>query len=74
MDKEKVKNHLKITGIIAAIVFIGFSYIIGTIDHGKANSDDRAMALIIFSLFAIVVNYMYYESYTKTDELNDKEN
>ena len=67
MDPKKVKDHLKITGIIAAIVFIGFSYIIGSLNHGAAASDDRAFAVIVFSIFAIIGNYMYYESYTEKE-------
>jgi preprotein translocase subunit SecG len=72
MDQEKIKNHLKITGIIAAIVFIGSSYIFGTLDHGKANESDRAMAVIIFSVAAILLNMMYYESYTKNNKNKDE--
>lgn len=75
MDQQKVKDHLKITGIIAAIVFIGFSYIVGSFNHSVATEDDRGMALIIFALAAIIVNMMYYESYTeKKKEIKNKEN
>lgn len=75
MNKNKVKDHLKITGIIALIVFIGFSYIVGSLNHSVASEDDRGMAIIIFALAAIIVNMMYYESYTKNkEEITDKDN
>ena len=74
MDQKKVKDHLKITGIIALVVFIGFSYLVGSLNHSVASEDDRGMALIIFSLAAIVVNLMYYESYEKKDKITDKVN
>lgn len=68
MDTQKVKDHLKITGIVAAIVFFGFSYIVGSLDHSTTTPDDRGMAVIIFVLASICLNYMYYESYTKTKD------
>lgn len=73
MDQKKIKDHLKITGITALIVLIGFSYLVGSFNHSVASEDDRGMALIIFSLAAIVVNLMYYESYEKKNKITDKE-
>jgi archaellum biogenesis protein FlaJ (TadC family) len=72
MDKNKIKDHLTITGIIAAVVFVGFSYLIGSFNHFSATGSDRGMALIIFSVSAILINGVYYESYTEK-KINDKE-
>jgi amino acid transporter len=64
MDPLKIKNHLKITGILAAITYIISSYIFGSLNPLACSSDDRSLVVIIFILFSIIVNLFYYDSYT----------
>ncbi len=64
MDQLKIKNHLKITGILAAITYIISSYIFGTLDPLAGSSDDRTLIVIIFILFSAIINLFYYDSYT----------
>ena len=71
MDIEKIKNHLKLTGILAIISFIISSYVFGTFNHSEVSGDDRSFAMIIFMLFAIIINIFYYDSYTKGKKFFD---
>lgn len=74
MDIPKLKNHLKLTGILAVIAFIISSYVFGTFNHSEVAEDDRSLAMIIFILFAIIINLFYYDSYTKGKKFFDNFN
>lgn len=71
MDTKKVKNHLSITGILAAITYILSSYVSGSFDPGAMSSDDRGLTLIVFLVFTIIINLFYYDSYTQGKKFFD---
>lgn len=71
MDITKLKNHLKLTGVLLAIAYIISSYVFGTFNHSEVAEDDRSLVMIIFILFAIIINLFYYDSYTKGKKFFD---
>lgn len=67
MEKERISNHIKISIVCLIVSYFLSSYAFGSFNPNDGSYDDRITTVIVTIVGTLVANFLYHESYTKTE-------
>lgn len=68
MEKERVKNHIKLSIVVIIIGWILSSYVFGSFNHDGVSPINKIRTLIAIGFFVAIANYGYSEIFYKKED------